>query len=130
MERSYAEYILKKTKDDYNLIAEDFSRVRSRMWEEMRFLVDDYMIAGERILDLGCGSGRFFEFLRDKKVDYIGIDNSERLIEIAKKKYPKTRFQVTDVLNLPFHRNFFDKIYSIAVLHHIPSEEFRLQFLR
>lgn len=100
------------------------------MWEEMRFLVDDYMIAGERILDLGCGSGRFFEFLRDKKVDYIGIDNSEKLIEIAKRRYPKARFQVADVLNLPFPRNFFDKIYSIAVLHHIPLEEFRLQFLR
>jgi len=31
---------------------------------------------------------------------------------------------------LPFPNNFFDKIYSISVLQHIPSEEFRLQFLR
>ena len=100
------------------------------MWEEVRFLVDDYVIAGEKILDLGCGNGRLFEFLRDKKIDYIGIDNSEKLIEIAKKRYPKARFQVADVLNLPFPDNFFDKIYSIAVLHHIPSEEFRLQFLK
>lgn len=130
MERNYAKYILKKTKHDYNLISEDFSRARSRIWEEMRFLVDDYVIAGEKILDLGCGNGRLFEVLQNKKVDYIGVDNSEKLIEIAKKKFPKARFQTADTLNLPFPNNFFDKIYSIAVLHHIPSKEFRLQFLR
>ena len=100
------------------------------MWPEMKFLVDDYIMAGEKILDLGCGNGRLFEFLKNKKVDYIGIDSSEKLIETAKKKFPKAKFQRADALNLPFPNNFFDKIYSIAVLHHIPSEEFRLQFLR
>lgn len=130
MERGYAEYLLQKTKIDYNLIADDFSRTRQKMWPEMKFLVDDYIMAGEKILDLGCGNGRLFEFLKNKKVDYIGIDSSEKLIETAKKKFPKAKFQRADALNLPFPNNFFDKIYSIAVLHHIPSEEFRLQFLR
>ena len=100
------------------------------MWPEMKFLVDDYTIAGEKILDLGCGNGRLLEFLKDKKIDYIGVDFSEKLITAAKKKFPKARFQRADALNLPFPKNFFDKIYSIAVLHHIPSEEFRLQFLK
>lgn len=81
-------------------------------------------------MDLGCGNGRFFEILKDKDIDYIGVDNSEKLIEIAKNKYPKAKFQVADALNLPFPKNFFDKIYSIAVLHHIPSEALRLKFLR
>jgi len=79
---------------------------------------------------LGCGNGRLFELFRDKEVDYIGIDNSKKLIEVAKKKYPDGKFQVADALNLPFPDNYFDKIFCIAVLHHIPSEEFRLQFLK
>jgi len=129
MKKEYAEYLLKKTKEDYNRIAEKFSRTRSRIWEEVRFLFDDYVRPGDKVLDLGCGNGRFFEILKDKGVDYIGVDFSERLIEIAKKRYPQVKFQVADALNLPFPNNFFDKVYTIAVLHHIPSKEFRQRFL-
>ena len=130
MKKKYAEDLLKKTKQDYDKIAQEFSATRWRIWEETEFLFNDYVMPGDKVLDLGCGNGRFFEFLKDKDVNYIGVDFSEKLIEFAKKKYPKIKFQVADALNLPFPNNYFDKIYSIAVLHHIPSEEFRVQFLK
>lgn len=130
MEKKYAEYLLRKTKEDYNLIAEEFSRAREKIWEEIKFLFDDYLIEGDRVLDSGCGNGRFYEFFKNKKVDYTGVDISEKLIEIAKKKYPNIKFQTADALNLPFPNNYFDKVYSIAVLHQVPSKEFRLQFLK
>jgi len=146
MNLDYAEYLLKKTIQDYNLIAEEFSRTRERIWPEMRFLFDEYLIPREKILDIGCGNGRFLEIFKEKKVDYFGVDSSERLIEIAKKRYPEKeflplakgmpeakgvhKFQVASALNLPFPDNYFDKVYSIAILHHIPSEEFRFQFLK
>lgn len=129
MEKEYAEYLLKKTKEDYNLIAEDFSRTRSAIWPETRTLFDKYLLEGEKILDLGCGNGRYFEYLEDKKVNYFGVDNSEKLIKIAKSKYPGVHFQIADALNLPFPDNFFDKVISIATFHHIPSKEFRIKFL-
>jgi len=129
MKKEYAEYLLKKTKEDYNRIAEEFSSRRSRVWEEVRFLFDDYVEPGDKVLDLGCGNGRFFEVLKDKRVDYIGVDFSEKLIEIAKKRFPEAKFLVADALNLPFPNNFFDKVYAIAVLHHIPSKAFRQRFL-
>lgn len=130
MNRKYAEYLLEKTKEDYNRIAEEFSRTRSRVWEEIRFLFDDWLVEGDKVLDLGCGNGRFFEVLKDKNVDYIGIDSSEKLIKIARKRYPQAKFQVADALNLLPPNNYFNKVFSIAVLHHIPSEEFRLKFLK
>ncbi|GAI25805.1 unnamed protein product, partial [marine sediment metagenome] len=65
--------------------------------------------------------------MKAKRVDYFGVDIAERLIKIAKKNYPEAKFQVADVLNLPFPPNFFDKIYSISVLHNIPSKNFQLQ---
>lgn len=129
MESDYAKYLLEKTRQDYNLIAEDFSRTRERPWEEIRFLFDNYLFDEEKVLDLGCGNGRYLEFLKGKNVDYFGVDSSEKLIEIAKSKYPEAKFQVGDALNLSFPNNFFCKVYSIAVFHQIPSEEFRLQFL-
>jgi len=130
MEKSYAEYLLKKTKEDYSLIAEEFSRTRSSIWPETKSLLNRYLLLGEKILDLGCGNGRYFEYLKEKKVNYFGIDNSTGLIEIAKSRYPGVNFQTADALNLPFSENFFDKVISIATFHHIPSKEFRIKFLK
>ena len=118
-----------KTRRDYNLIAEEFSRSRDKLWEELRFL-DGYVGDSERVLDLGCGNGRLYELFRKKNVDYYGIDISERLVELAKRRYPQAKFWAADALNLPFFDNFFDKVISIAVFHHVPSKESRLKFLK
>lgn len=134
-----ANRILEKVKEDYNAIAEDFARSREKMWPEIIFL-KDYIRKGERVLDIGCGSGRLFELLKDKEVEYFGIDFSKKLIEIAKRKYLSEKevknvnilptFIVVDALKLPFEEGFFDKVISIAVFHHIPSKEKRLIFLK
>lgn len=128
MKKEYANYILKKTGEDYNRIADQFSDSRYSIWPELNIL-RKYIKAGEKVLDLGCGNGRLFAILKDKNVDYLGVDNSEKLIEIAKKIHPRAKFQVADALNLPFPNNCFDKIFCIAVLHHIPSDELRNQFI-
>lgn len=130
MDEEYAEYLLKKIREDYNLIAEDFSRTREKPWSEIKFLFDNYLISGERVLDLGCGNGRNFQFFTEKNVDYFGVDSSEKLIEIAKKRNLKAKLKVSDALNLAFPNNYFDKVYSIAVFHQIPSDQFRLKFLK
>jgi len=128
MDKEYAKYLLKKTQEDYNLIAEDYARTRQFTWDIKNLA--EYVNSGEKILDLGCGNGRLLEILKGKRVNYIGLDNSQKLLEIAKKNYPDEKFQVGDALNLPFPENFFDKVFSIRVLPHIPSKEFQLQFLK
>ncbi len=129
MDKDYAKYLLEKTRQDYNLIAEDFSRTRSQVWQELKFL-EKYAQENEKILDLGCGNGRLYELFREKTIDYYGVDFSDKLIEIAKNRYPQFKFQVADAFNLPFPSDFFDNVFSVAVLHHIPSEELRIQFLK
>jgi tRNA (uracil-5-)-methyltransferase TRM9 len=129
MDLEFAKFILEKTKENYNLIAKEFSATRKEIWEELKFLFGD-LKEGEKVLDLGCGNGRWYKVFKEKKVDYFGIDNSEKLIEIAKEKFPDAKFFVGDALNLPFPDDFFDKVYSIALLHHIPSEDFRIKVLK
>lgn len=129
MKKDYAEYLLKKTKEDYNLIAEDFSRIRWNIWAELSTF-RDYVKDGDEILDIGCGNGRLLELLKGKNIEYIGVDNSERLIDIAKRRYPTKKFLVADTLNLPFPNDYFDKIFLIAVLHNIPSKELRFETLQ
>lgn len=128
MKKEYALYLIEKTRDDYNLIAEDFSRTRNQNWEELNFLAET-VATNKKVIDLGCGNGRLYELFKNKIVGYCGIDISEKLIGIAKNRYPGARFRVGDVLNLPFPDEFFDNAFGIAVFHHIPSKELRLKFL-
>lgn len=99
------------------------------MWQDLEF-IKKYVSKGDKVLDLGCGNGRLTELLKDLDIKYIGIDSSEKLISLAKKKYPNYEFLKADALKLPFENNSFDKVISIAVLHHIPSRKLRLQFLK
>jgi len=130
MDKSYAEYLLVKTRNDYNQIAKEFSSSRAFLWEELNPLAR-YVQDGDKVLDLGCGNGRLFSALKDKNVEYLGVDSSDRLIEIARKRYKENnaKFLVVEALELPFPENHFNNVFSIAVLHHIPSEDFRLKFL-
>jgi len=120
---------LEKTKKDYNFLAENYDRTRSFIPEDIKKLAE-LVQAEEKILDSGCANGRLYEILKEKKIDYYGIDISENLIKIAQNKYPEAKFQVANALNLPFQDNFFDKVFSISVLHNIPSKEFKIQYLQ
>ena len=120
--------LIKKTKEDYNKIAKDYSKKRKFLTEDLKFLAKKAK-EGERILDLGCGDGRFFKLLKERKIDYYGIDLSEKMIELAKKKFPQGKFFLFDGKKIPFPNDFFDRVFCLAVFHHIPSKKFREDFL-
>jgi ubiquinone/menaquinone biosynthesis C-methylase UbiE len=129
MDREVALKILDDVRQSYDNIAEDFSRTRKSVWEEFKPL-GQYAKDGDKILDLGCGNGRLVELFRGKNIEYTGIDNSQKLIEIARQKYSNVNFQFFDGLKIPFPDNHFDVVYCIAVLHHIPGIDLRQEFLR
>jgi ubiquinone/menaquinone biosynthesis C-methylase UbiE len=128
MKKNYAKSLLEKTRMDYNKIAGVFSKTRDYLPADISTL-QKYAQPNDKILDLGCGNGRLKK-LFGKEINYYGVDFSEELIKIAKTKYPDGEFLVVDGLNLPFPDNFFDKIFCLAVLHHIPSFDIRLKFLK
>ena len=121
---------MERVNRNYNSIAKDFSRTRNKPWYEIRFLFSNYLFSGDKVLDLGCGNGRNILYFNEKLTDYYGVDNSAELISLARKKYPQKNFTIDNALNLSFSGNFFDKVYSIAVLHQIPSNKLRLKFLK
>ncbi|MBU3964228.1 class I SAM-dependent methyltransferase [Patescibacteria group bacterium] len=128
MKKDFAEYLLDKTRQDYDVIADDFDKKRDYIPPDFAIL-QDYINEGDKILDLGCGNGRFKEVVGDN-VDYRGVDVSGALIRIAKAKYPDAKFFVSKPLSLPFEDNFFDKVFCLAVFHHIPSSAIRKEFLK
>jgi len=128
MDRDYANYLLAETRKNYDKTAADYARTRAFVPDDIKSL-GDHADPGDRVLDSGCANGRFFEVLQGKQVDFYGIDFSERLIEIARKRYPQGNFKVSDALRTPFPEDYFDKVYSISVLHNIPSRGLQIQYL-
>lgn len=53
-------------------------------------------------LELGCGPGEIANYLKMKGLDIMGIDISDKMIEVAKKINPFIEFRVGDVFNLEF----------------------------
>lgn len=128
--------LIKKTKKDYSKVAFDFSVTRKFIWSE--FLDwKDLVKEGDNILDFGCGNGRLIEILKDKKINYFGVDLSEEFIKIARSSYPNYNFQTINEKNflkdkkiLPFSDKYFNIIFCIATFHHIPSKKLRKKLLK
>ena len=81
---------------------------------------------GEKVLDLGCGTGDLANSLYELHMDVIGIDFSENMIQQAQNKYPHIPFYVADATQLTY-QNEFDCVFSNATLHWIKTPETVLQ---
>lgn len=129
MDEKRALSIIDITKKTYDLIAEDFSDTRNRVWPEMKVLVDKYVKTGGKILDIGCGNGRLVQVLPDD-IEYLGIDGSEGLVTEANKIKNNIDFRVLDILELEkLGEDKFNIIFMFAVFNHLPSEKLRLKVL-
>lgn len=70
------------------------------------------------ILDLGCGTGKLSVELAKNGAKVIGIDMSKDMLEKAKLNYPTIEFNFADATELNYE-NYFDTVFSNAVLHWI-----------
>ncbi|MBU0578494.1 class I SAM-dependent methyltransferase [Patescibacteria group bacterium] len=135
----------------YKQVATFFSESRSYYWQGWNKLVPYIQELAQgyhdqiTVLDIGCGNGRFGCFLAEQlgdiKIKYIGIDNSEELLEIAKSQTLtqniKSEFIKLDIVELLLNETFEKKlqtfsphfITALGVLHHIPSFKLRQNFI-
>jgi len=101
-----------KTADKYHECFKDEMQQK----EYDRFILDRISnLTGQNslICDAGCGpSGHIGKYLSDKGHKVIGIDISERCIEIARNYNPSMQFEQMDLFKLKFEPNSFDAIIS------------------
>lgn len=72
--------------------------------------------AGEKILDLGCGTGDLAEVISQRGAIVTGIDSSPEMIKTAESKYPHLQFDIKSATDFSCDQKF-DAIFSNATLH-------------
>src|SRR6266481_9143907 len=85
-------------------------------------LLDAADVSGKMsILDVGCGPGYVSVAAAERGAIPIGLDFSEEMIAIAKKKFPRIEFRQGDAQNLPFPDASFDRIVANFALLHLAN---------
>jgi trans-aconitate methyltransferase len=77
---------------------------------------------GERVLDLGCGTGDLTAQIAARGAHVSGLDASSEMISEAQRKHPSLRFNLADGQELTFECEF-DAVFSNAALHWMPRAD-------
>lgn len=78
---------------------------------------------GGSVLDVGCGSGRASKLLYEKGFSVVGIDFSEKMLSLARKRVRGVSFAEMDVQELNFPSRSFDGVWANFAIIHIPKRE-------
>jgi demethylmenaquinone methyltransferase/2-methoxy-6-polyprenyl-1,4-benzoquinol methylase len=78
-----------------------------------------------RTLDLACGTGFLTRHLRG---DVVGLDQSERMLQVAREQSPAASFVQGDALAIPFPDGDFDRVFTSYFYCHLEEDE-RTRFL-
>ena len=108
-----------KTRQTYNLAAERYHELFHNEMNEKEYdrrLLDSFASRFHKdswICDAGCGpSGHIGRYVFDKGIQVVGVDISDKCVELARRYNPKMRFERGDIGNLAFDDDSFDGIIS------------------
>jgi len=139
MRQVVQQQLLDLNRQFYATVADEFDRTRQGLPEGMTTLAQilrAQLPAPARILDVGCGNGRFARALAQQGITgaYLGVDADKRLLDLAAAQAADlmylydTRAQVDLAQADWFTRHDavrYDAVVCLAVLHHFPGYDLR-----
>jgi SAM-dependent methyltransferase len=111
----------------------------SRESMETRFeaAVKMYDFSDKSVLDVGCGFGDFYDFLKNRgqePVEYYGVDISDKILDIARDRHPKAAFEQRNIFVDQFEDRTFDIAVEFGVLNYnldlISNREYIREYMR
>ena len=110
--------------DTYQNISSRFDKTRGYVWPCVTEFLDG-LKPGSRLLEIGCGNGKNLMYRDD--INSTGVDFVPNFVEMCKER--GLNVLQANALELPFEDNTFDTVISIAVFHHLSTEERRREAL-
>ena len=115
----------------YGKFAEHYDDIY--FWKDTRGEVDfidnlvDKFELGRVVLDMACGTGRHAALMEEKGYDVVGVDISENMLEIAKRKVKGVEFVEGDMKTLKMRDESFDVIICMftAMTYNLNLDEMK-----
>src|SRR6266480_5108768 len=104
---------------DFGARAATYDQLRpaDENWREVcEALIREGDLAGRRVLDVGCGTGKFVAALSDRAKVW-GVDASLEMLEVARARAPRVRFKQASAEALPFKDGWFECVTMWLVVH-------------
>lgn len=118
----------------YRDFADPFAGTRAHPQPGFERLIDFVPRDCSRVLDVGCGEGRFGRFLIERRpdIDYVGVDTSADLLSHAAEALQEATLLRRDVSQPGSLSDLgtFDLVACLAVLQHIPGQTYRVRLLQ
>lgn len=107
----------------YNKIAPLYAREFGSMIPDQMFF-SEFLTAlnGAMLLDVGCGVGQYCLYAASKGFVALGIDNSEKMISIAKNVADECQFELQNAMDIGYH-NTFNGIIVNNLLCNLTTEQ-------
>lgn len=112
MKKSFADFY------DEMMIYVDYDSWAKLICDKLKNLLN-----GKKILEIGCGTGEISKRLSDCGYDVLGIDNSESMLSVAKKKYDYLNLEKEDMRNLKMENEYDGVICVFDALNYLQNLE-------
>lgn len=109
----------------YNKIAPHFDKTRTYIWDGVKEFTEN-LPPNSIILDAGCGNGKN---MYRKDLLYLGFDFSCEMLKYCYRN-GKQNIILHNILTLPYRNNYFDYTLSVAVIHHLKSENNKISAIK
>ena len=116
--------------DEWQRFGEFEGALLQKMGDQYFDIVTDEMLDRQsKVLDVGCGSGRWTKYLAPHVGFIEAVDPSQAVFVADEllKDFDNVRITQAGVDELPFEDNAFDFVFSLGVLHHVPNTAQALQ---
>ena len=124
---------LAAVRSSYDTVAEDYAElvpplVAKDIFGRAMLAAFAELVGGGSVADLGCGPGQITAHLNSLGVTAFGIDLSPRMVQVARRTYPKLRFEVGSMTGLDLPDGELDGIVAWWSILHTPLDVLPLVF--
>ena len=109
------------TSNNYDAWADIYDSVYSYVREDIPYYVEKALLANGKVIELGCGTGRVSIPIAESGVEIVGLDLSEAMLEVARRKTEKLKkpkdyltFHTGDMRNFTLYKSY--ELFNLAII--------------